>query len=224
MPQVVAAPASPAAIEYRVGSGAWSATPPALFDASWVPVPGASTSTVLEIRSNRAAPTIVAAYLTGVGAGSVALLEATSIASGGGSGGSASSGGAGVTVLSLDEVQGACALFTPQVVLRTGQTHTIPIKLSVDAALDTAQAAGIDFELQLSFSDTGPELLANGCPVDPAIVQAFPTSPATRPVSLEASGGAPVADLIALACFAVGMGITAVVLAAVARSSRREAQ
>lgn len=163
-----AAPTSSAPLEYRIDGAAWSATPPPLFPSSWSPVPGGSTQSTLELRSTRAAPTIVAVYTGSATSSAPEVLQATTF----------TVANSRTALADFGSAAEPCKLVAPQAVLTPGQTLTIPAGLTIAPELESGQHASLSFNLLVAASDTGPVKLSNGCPIDPAIVQAFPTSEA----------------------------------------------
>lgn len=212
---IAAAPAAAAEappVEYRVDGSAWSATPPALFSARWVPVPGGSATSTLEVRANRAGTTIIAVYVGAVTSSSSTLLAQTTF----------TSGGTNTALADLASRVSACELVTPQTVLTAGQTLAVPVSLALASTLGDEQGETLGFSLLVAASETGPVTLSNGCPVDAAIVRAFP---AASSVDLASTGSDT--DLGAwlwpAALGAVGVGAGAALLVAKSARTRRGA-
>jgi hypothetical protein len=195
----VAAPA-PAPVEYSTDGTNWSPFPAAIFDPAWRPTPGSRQSATLHIRSNRAEPTTVGLYSGTATSDSIEVLRAASLRS-------------STTVLTLADTA-TCTLLAPQSVLHRGQSIGIPLAIALDPELTTGMGTTFSFQLQLALSDTGPVTLANGCPVDPIIISAFPAaqSSGTSP-SLSGTGSEPPAWAFAGAVALLVTGTAALALA-----------
>jgi len=195
LPATAAHAAAPA-VEYSLDGVHWSAQPPAsVFDASWVPVPGSSRTASLYLRSARPGDTIVGVYAGGAAASDPALLSATTVQAAGGES------------LPLSEL-GDCRALASQAVLGAGDTLRVPLAVAVDPELTAGQEAALELSLLIDLSDTGVPTLAGGCPVDPAIIAAFPgaSAPSTAPARPLADTGAdaPIGWLAAAGALLIG--------------------
>jgi len=180
-----AAPSATNSLEYRLDGGNWSSVAPALFPSTWIPVPGGSVAATLEIRSNRAGTTVIAVYVGSAHSNSSDVLASTTFISPSVSTRLSDLATAGGT-------RDACALVLPQTVLKQGESISIPASLAMSGDLKSGQNASLSFGLLITASDTGPTVLPNGCPIDPAIISAFPI-PDGSPAStiLQRTGSAP---------------------------------
>jgi len=172
-----AAHAAAPAVEYSLDGLHWSAQPPtSVFDGSWVPVPGSSRTASVYLRSVRSGDTIVGVYAGKAAASDAGLLVATTVQ------------GADGEPLPLSTL-GDCRALASQSVLGEGDTLQVPLTVAVDPELTTGQEAGLELSLLIDLSDTGVPTLAGGCPVDPAIIAAFPGAAAPS-----AASARPLAD------------------------------
>ena len=203
---LVALPAAAAdsEVEYSTDGVVWSASPPpAVFPASWQPVPGSTTTATLYVRAARPGTTVVGVYAGAPASSDPQLLAATTLA------------GATGPATALDGL-GACTAVADQAVLAEGEVLAVPITIAFSPALTDGRGASLALDLLVDLSDTGVPVLPGGCPVDPEIIAAFPAASAER---LTTTGQTLPWELL-LAAAAVLIGGLAGVLAARSGSSR----